>query len=227
MLQYKNLTVIGTSHIAQQSVDEVKSAIEKALPDIIALELDVKRASALMHRVKHRFGLRDIRKVGLKGFLFALIASWVEEKLGAKVGVKPGSEMKTAIDLARQKKIMLAFIDQDIEVTLKKLSKAFGWREKWSLVKDIFRMVVFRKSDIFFDLRKVPGKNIVKELTSKVKESYPKVYRVLVAERNVFMAKRLVEIMQSYPDKRIVAVIGAGHEDEILKIIGHQKLFIS
>ena len=37
------LKIIGTSHIAKESVEEVKDTILKEKPDIIALELDRKR----------------------------------------------------------------------------------------------------------------------------------------------------------------------------------------
>ncbi len=219
MLKYKNLIIIGTSHIARQSLKEVGHAIEEEKPDIVALELDIKRAYALMHKVKHKLTWQDIRRIGFKGYLFGVIGAWVEEKLGAKVGVKPGSEMKIAISIARKKNIQLAFIDQDIEVTLKKLSKAFTWKEKWSLIKDIFQAVFFRKKQLYFDLRKVPTQGIIKKLMVKVKKQYPNLYRVLVVERNQIMAARLATIMKSYPNKKIIAVIGAGHETEMLDLI--------
>ena len=38
-MNYKNLTIIGTSHIAKQSLDDVETAIEHGKPDIVALEL--------------------------------------------------------------------------------------------------------------------------------------------------------------------------------------------
>lgn len=219
MHSFKNLTTIGTSHIARQSLEEIEDFIETRKPDIIALELDARRAYALMHKVKRRLGWRDIRRIGLKGFLFGMLGSWVEKKLGAKVGIKPGAEMRLALKLAQQHRVQVAFIDQDIEVTLKKLSKAFCWKEKWSLVKDIFKVLVLRKAEIKFDLTKVPGQELIKELTSKVKKEYPHLYMVLVTERNSIMAKRLTALVKSYPSKHILAVVGAGHELEILEII--------
>ncbi len=215
----KNLTIIGTSHIARQSLEEIKDFIETKKPDIIALELDMRRAYALMHKIKHKLSWKDLKKIGLKGFLFGLIGSYVEEKLGAKVGIKPGSEMRLALKLAQLNKIQVAFIDQEIDITLKKVAKAFTWKEKWALVRDVFRVLVLRKQDIKFDLTKVPGQDLIKELTSRVKKEYPSLYKVLVTERNVIMARRLVAILQNYPDKKVLAVVGAGHENDILRII--------
>ena len=49
-MKYQNLTIIGTSHIAQQSLDDVKKAIEEGKPDIVAIELDSKRLHSLFRK---------------------------------------------------------------------------------------------------------------------------------------------------------------------------------
>ncbi len=220
-MDYKNLKLIGTSHIAKQSLKEVRMAIEEFEPDIIAIELDKRRLAALMQKKKARGpGLKDIRKVGIKGFIFSIIGAWVENKLGKLVGVAPGSEMVTAIKLARKKKIILALIDQDIEITLKRFSKELTWKEKWNFIEDIFKAAVLRKrEDLGFDLREVPKKDVIQKLITKVRQRYPSVYKVLIKERNQVMAKNLDCLMNNNPDKKILGIIGAGHEEEIIGII--------
>jgi pheromone shutdown protein TraB len=42
---------------------------------------------------------------------------------------------------------------------------------------------------------------------------------VLVEERNNFMASRLAQIIYRFPEKKIIAFIGAGHEKEILTLV--------
>ena len=218
-MQYQNLTIIGTSHIAKQSLKEVRAAIEGEKPDIIALELDKKRAYALMSKKQRKIRIYDIKKVGIKGFLFSLIGAWVEKKLGEYTGISPGSEMKEAIRLARNNKIKIALIDQDIEVTLKKFSKSLTWKEKWNILVDIFKAVILRKKEIEFDLKTVPSKKIINKLIKKVKKRYPSFYKILVEERNQIMANKLHNLMKKNKEKRIVAIVGAGHEESILKII--------
>ena len=227
-MRYKNLIIIGTSHIAKQSLDEVKNTITKQKPEIVALELDRKRFYALTHEQKRKLKISDIRKMGFKGFLFNLIGAWVEEKLGKMVGAKPGSEMITAIKLTKKLKLKIALIDQDIEITMKRLSKELTWKEKGRFLIDIIKSVIFRKSELKelgikkLDLTKVPSKTLIKKLIKRVKKRYPNFYKVLVEERNQIMANNLVQIMQQNPDKQILAIIGAGHEDEILYIIKKQ-----
>ncbi len=218
-MKYKNLIIIGTSHIAKQSLDEVKKAIEEQKTYMVALELDKNRLYALISAKKEKVRLYNIFKVGFKGFLFSLIGAWAEKKLGEYVGVSPGSEMKQAVKIASKNNIKLALIDQDIEITLKRLSKSLTWKEKWNFIVDVFKAVILRKKEVEFDLRTVPDKRLIKKLIDKVKDRYPNVYNVLVKERNAVMAKRLVRLMKEKPDERIVAVVGAGHEEDIIELI--------
>ena len=218
-MKYKNLTIIGTSHIAQQSVNQVKQTISLNKPDIVAIELDRRRFQALVSGKQRKPKLGDIKKIGVKGFLFTLIGSWAQKKLGKYVGVTPGSEMKAAINSAKQERSKIALIDQDIEVTLKKFSKRLTWKEKFNFLLDIFKALVLRKQEIKFDLRTVPSKQLIDKIISKVRNRYPTVYKVLIKERDELMAHKLFNLMWHKPNKRIVAVVGAGHEDRILKLI--------
>jgi len=218
-MKYRNLTIIGTSHIARQSLEEVENAIEEGNPDIVAIELDKKRLYSLFKKTKSKIRIYDVRRVGVKGFVFSLIGAWAEKKLGKLVGVAPGSEMKKAINLAKKHKMKIALIDQDIEITLKRFSKSLTWKEKWNFIVDIVKAVFLREKAIEFDLTKVPDKKIIKKLIGKVKERYPNIYKVLIEERNVVMARNLKNIMEQNEDKKILAIIGAGHEEDIINLI--------
>ena len=217
-MNYKNLMIIGTSHIAKQSLEDVEKAIEGWKPDIVALELDNRRLYS-MFRKPGKIRLYDIKRIGIKGFIFSLIGAWAEKKLGNMVGVAPGSEMKNAVRLARKNGIKVALIDQDIEITLKRFSKSLTWKEKWNFFEDILKAIFARKGVIEFDLTKVPSKKVIKKLIEQVKKRYPNIYKVLIEERNEVMANNLHKIMSEYPDKRVLAIIGAGHEDDILNSI--------
>ncbi|MBW2993211.1 TraB/GumN family protein [Candidatus Woesearchaeota archaeon] len=228
-MKCRNLTIIGTSHIALQSMKKVRETIDDMKPDIIALELDKKRLYAITHKTKTKIGLRDIRRIGIKGFIFNLIGAWVEKKLGKMVGVRPGSEMITALKLAKKHKLKIALIDQDIEFTLAKLSKSITWREKFNFVADIFKGIFFGKRELkkigikSLDLTKVPEKKIIKKLTQNVKKRYPSIYNVLIYERNKILAANLAYIMKHYPESKILAIMGAGHEEEVMNLIKKNK----
>ncbi len=218
-MKYKNSVFLGTSHIARQSLNEVKNYIKEEKPDIIALELDRRRLPALMRKGSGRIQLRAIKHIGLKGFIFSLFGAWAERKLGKLVGVAPGAEMKQAVRIAAKEKIKLALIDQDIETTLKRLSRAITWKEKLNFIGDIIKALFIRKKGLEFDLTTVPDKRIIKKLTNKLKESYPNVYKVLIEERNQVMANNIKNLMESAPDKKILVILGAGHIDDVIDLI--------
>jgi len=111
MKEHSNLKIIGSSHISSQSVDEIKKAFSEFKPDIVGVELDKRRVHALLSEEKRGPSFYDIRRIGFKGYLFAVIGSWASKKLGKIVGVEPGTEMKTAVLLAKEKKARIKFIN--------------------------------------------------------------------------------------------------------------------
>jgi len=220
-----NIKIIGTSHIAKQSVDEIKNAVSSWKPNIVALELDLQRAAALMSEQKSKITLATILQIGVKGYLFAKIGQFVQQKLGKMVGVSPGSEMKAALNLARKEKLEVAFIDQPIRITLKKFSKYLTWKEKFRFFWDMVKGLLSPKKQMQemglegFDLTKVPGKEVVKKLVNQMRKRYPNVYRALVSDRNKYMVKNIVKILRKNPGKKILVIIGAGHEEGMRKLL--------
>ena len=163
-MSYGYLRVVGTSHIAKDSLLEVEAVIRGWKPDIKAEEHDKRRAYGLLKDQKAKPGLKDIPRIGFKGYLFTIIGGMVQKKLGEYVGVPPGSEMKRAMELAIEGELKIAFIDQDIGITLKRFSKALSWKERFTFVSDIVKAAIFRKPEIEIDISKVPPKEGVKAL---------------------------------------------------------------
>ncbi|HLC46872.1 MAG TPA: TraB/GumN family protein [Candidatus Nanoarchaeia archaeon] len=224
MENFRNLTLVGTSHIASESIRAVNAAITDKV-DIVAVELDNNRLQALLSSKRRRPSLSDIRIVGLTGWLFAIIGGWVQKKLGASVGIDPGADMLAAVKACRKKGKTLALIDQDISVTLRRLSTSLTWKERLRVPYDIIAAILAPRRQIkklgitSLDLSKVPSKELIKKLILEVKHRYPNIYRVLIEERNIFMSHRLVRLMESNRDKIIIAVVGAGHEEEMIGMI--------
>lgn len=221
MEHYKNIIIIGTSHIARQSIKDIEEKFKQFNPDIICVELDSKRLNALLTNAKPDYSVSGIRKYGLQGYLFAVIAGILQRKLGNIVGVKPGSDMLTAVNLAKKNNKELLLIDQDIEVTLRRFSKEFTFKEKVKLLIDILKSPFSKKMKI--DLSKVPEEQVINEMILQLKKSYPSLYDVLIYERNVYMSKKIVRIMEKNQNKKIMIVIGAGHEKEILSLIRKEE----
>jgi pheromone shutdown-related protein TraB len=228
MMEYRNLTIIGTSHIAKESIEEIKRHIEANRPDVVALELDRQRFLALTSGKKSKPNLWAITKIGLNGMIFLLLGQFAQNALGKLVGTKPGSEMLTAIHEARKHNLAIALIDQDIEITLRRFSTQIPLKEKLRIFLDIITGFFPRDDEVKswgirrLDLSKVPDEVLIQKLMGVLAARYPSVYRVLVAERNEVMANNLVGLIAANPDKKILAVVGAGHEADLLQMVSQR-----
>src|SRR3989338_3562402 len=222
MKAFQNLVLVGTSHIAIQSIKEVEEIIEKEKPEVVALELDKTRYYTLINKTERRkIGLKEMKIIGVKGFLFAKFGEYAEKKMGSMVGVSPGDEMIKAAEIASKNKCKIALIDQEIKITLKNFSKEITWREKFKFFFDIIKGLLGIGKKIKIDLTKVPEKELINEMLKTTKNRYPNLYKVLVEDRNKYMANKLNKLMKNY--SKIVAVVGAGHEDEIVEEIKKQN----
>ena len=70
-----------------------------------------------------------------------------------------------------------------------------------------------------FDLHKVPEQEVIVKIISQMKRYYPSVYKTLIADRNIYMVKQLARLWQENPEKKILAVVGAGHKEDMEKLL--------
>lgn len=224
----RRLILLGTSHVAEQSVQEIISTIDKFQPEIVAVELDKNRLQALLDNQKAtRLPLKAIFQIGLWGYLLATVGQYVQQKIGKNIGVIPGSDMLTAVKYAKLKSKKIALIDQNIQLTLKKVSKLFSFKDKINLFVDLFQGVFFKKraekkmKKIVgnLDLTKVPDKELVIKMIKLLEKRYPGLYKALVEERNHVMSANVKGLMNKFPNKKILVVVGAGHIKGMEKIL--------
>lgn len=219
--QIGNVILVGTSHIAKESVDNVALVVEQFAPCIVGVELDKGRFYGLVHDQKKTtlFSWENIRQFGVKGFVFAVIASTFTERLAKMVGAKPGEDMLSTIRTAKKKDLTIALLDQPIQITLRRFSQEITWKEKWRFVVDVFAGFLFPTQQAKkyglenMDLRKVPQNELISKMLFHVRKRYPNVYKVLIEERNLYMVRKIRLFQEKHPGLPIVVVIGAGHEE--------------
>jgi pheromone shutdown-related protein TraB len=215
IIKYKNLVIVGTSHIAKESITEVEQSIEKEKPIFVALELDNNRYNSLISGEQRDVSYKYIKEIGFGGYLLLKIGHYIETKLGLSIGSTLGGEMIKAADTASKYNCKIVLIDQEIKKTLKNFSENFNWKEKLKIILDIMTGLI-KKEKIKIDLKRVPDKDIIILILDKLKKRYPGIYKSLVQDRNIYMAKRLSRLMEL---GNIVAVIGAGHVEGIIEEI--------
>jgi pheromone shutdown protein TraB len=93
--------IIGTAHVSEESVAEVKEAILERRPGVVAVELCQARFEGL-------FDQRDIPVIDLiksgNSFLFIInmLLSFMQKRIGEEMGIKPGKEMLVAIETSKE-----------------------------------------------------------------------------------------------------------------------------
>ena len=214
------INILGTSHIAQHSARQIERAFGSFQPDIVAVELDKRRLQSLQEQATgakdQRIPLSMIKQVGVTGFIFIIIGRAVQKKLGSIMKVDPGIDMLAAVNLAHRHAKPLHVVDQDILITMRHLSNQFSLKEKMRVVWDLISSPFSKEmKKIKIRLDRVPDSKTIETLMMLMRKRYPSLYNVLIVERNVVMARNLDAIVRKNPGKKILLVIGAGHEDDL------------
>ncbi len=226
--QIDNIYLLGTSHVAKQSANEIKETIELIKPEVVGIELDIDRFKKLMSDGKRHQKpsmIETVKEIGVSGYVFAQIAGFVQSQIGKSLNIDPGVDMKTAYLEAKANSIPTALIDLHIKKTLKKFS-ALGFGKKMKMFSNLF-IKSFKKEyreSLQFDVKEgVPDDETIVKMLSIVEKEVPDMYKILIADRNIYMCDRLMKLKEKH-EGPILAVVGAGHVEGMLEIL-KQRLF--
>jgi pheromone shutdown-related protein TraB len=218
----REILLIGTAHVSKESVQLVKETIEKENPDIVAVELCEQRHHAIAE--KKKWDETDISKVMKEGkgslFLAQLLLTNFQRRIGDELGVKPGSEMVKALEMAKEKNIPIALVDRDIGITLKRAAAKMSLKEKakvsYGLISGIFGEEEVTEEMV----EKLKEMDVLTEMMEELGKEIPSVKEVLLDERNHYIADKLASLEAN----KIVAVVGAGHVLGIKELLESKKL---
>ncbi len=129
-----DIIIVGTAHISDKSIEEVRSTIDQEKPNVVAVELCPRRYQSLKDEIPKEPSIKDILNGGYL-LLVQWLLAWVQKKIASEKGAKPGAEMLSAIEKAEETGARVALIDRDIGITLRRF---------WD------RMTFFEKIRMFF-----------------------------------------------------------------------------
>jgi len=224
--------IIGTAHVSQRSVDEVRQVIAQVKPDIVAVELCKGRHDALTK--DSAFRDLDIFKVVREGKTLYLLAhlalSSYQRKIGASLGVKPGAELLAAVTAANENGIPVELIDRDINVTLKRVWRNLGLWKRSTLLTSLLVGWDNGKGEVVDEtsIENLKEPKALSEMLSELGKAVPEIKAPLIDERDTYLASKLTDAANVQgtdapsraPAKRIVAVVGAAHVPGMLPQIG-------
>ena len=214
------IVIVGTAHVSEKSVQDVRRAIEEIRPDVVAVELCQGRYRALTGQ--EETGDIQIKEILSGGKLYLLLVQWflayVQKKIGSELGVKPGSEMIAAIEAAEAMGARVALVDRDIGVTIQRFWSSMSFLEKAKLVGSMIPAAFGKGEEI--DIDKVTEEDVVSAIIEEFRGVSPRAASVLIDERDAYIARNLIRLGRT---SRVLAVVGAGHREGITKYLDHPE----
>lgn len=205
----REIVLVGTAHVSRESADLVREVIERERPDAVCLELDPQRYEALAERGHWESLdlLQLIRRQQLATLLANLVLSTYQRRLGGRLGVLPGAELLEAARTAERLGIPVALCDRDVRITLRRAWASMSfWRK--SQLAGTLAAALFERPELGEDeLRRLRDRDVMSELMDELGRALPELKRVLIDERDAWLAERI----RASAGRRIVAVVGAGH----------------
>ena len=209
LLDGKKIIIIGTAHISQSSVDEVKTVINQVKPDTVCIELCHSRYQAML--AKDQWKNMDIFKVIREGKSFLLFANLImtafQKRLGARLGVKPGSEMFEAANVAEKLNSELVLADRDVKITMQRTWRGMKLLGRMKVIGQLLASLFVREDISKEEIEKLKESDALSEAMKMLAEQSPEMKRILIDERDQYMAEKIRQSVGNL----VVAVVGAGH----------------
>jgi len=208
----KEFVLIGTAHVSRESIDEVSAIIREEKPDLICVELDEGRYASIIQKESwENLNMIKVFREG-KGFLLLanLVLSGFQRRMGAELGVKPGEEMKAALDIASELGIPYALCDREVQVTLRRAWVGCGLWSKSKLLSALLASAFTTEKLSAEEIENLKERSELDGMMEELANYLPEVKETLINERDQYLAAKIWSNVPAEA-KRIVAVVGAGH----------------
>ena len=207
------IRIVGTAHVSQKSVEEVREAVHEFNPDVIAVELDPPRYAALKKQAATPNVSDVIESGNFNQLLVQWILSYLQRKVGLDVGVEPGAEMKAAIQEAEFRGFGIGLIDRDLRITLRRFWHALSLLEKIRMVY-ILAVSVLSTSEEKIDVEELKKQDVMEMAMAEFRKFSPNGARALIDERDAYLADQVNRLRMN--NERVLVVIGAGHVEGVV-----------
>ncbi len=205
----RRVVLVGTAHVSEESVREVRATIASHEPDCVCVELDASRYATITQ--ERRWMELDIRRVlrERKGFLLLtnIVLHSFQRRLGLDLGVQPGAEMVAAIDAARAADVRFVLCDRDIQVTMRRAWRRSGLWGRFKLLGALLAGAFVNEELEAGQIEALKERGMLQSMLDELADYLPRVKEVLIDERDTYLAARIYGAGGS----RTVAVVGAGH----------------
>ena len=208
------VTLMGTAHVSQLSVQMVEEHIQSGGYDCVAVELCSPRLENLTNQTWWKnldiYQVFRKKKAGLLLINLALTA--YQKRLAERIGVEAGQEMIRAVELAKANNVRLEVIDRNISTTLHRLVTEVSFWQKFKILGGLIAGVFVGEEISEEQIEDLKQGDLLHSVVSEFGEELPEIKRVLIDERDQYMVGRLAQIAdENEAPQKILALVGAGH----------------
>ncbi|MED6169414.1 hypothetical protein PIB30_021216 [Stylosanthes scabra] len=229
-LGYCQVYLIGTNHVSQGSVADVQKIVSVVKPDLVFLELCQQRRGVLTRKELRNPTTKEIVAATMKHLkddnTFLAFLSGIEQLKAREVKVVPGSEFRIAYEEAIKYGGKVVLGDRSREVTMKRAMRKITLSE---IMKGFFLPLPTDESSppssetLVKWVKEFEYHNMdaVNRKTQELIKRFPTWAEVVVHERDIFMAKGILNVAKE--SSCVVVVVGMGHLEGIKKHLQHQR----
>ncbi len=201
--------IVGTAHVSQASVDDVRRTISMTQPDTVCVELCPSRFQAMIQPDdwKKMDIYRVVKEKKSLFLLIQLILSAFYRSIARQLGVQPGAEMLAAVNVAKEQGAGLILADRDVNITLKRVWGYLSWWHKLKMLFHLLTSLILPHKVDEASIEDLKDKDQLEVVMDQMARSYPQVKKRLIDERDLYLAHSV----QNAPGRVVVAVVGAGH----------------
>jgi len=208
-------TLLGTAHVSRASAEEARELAADPRFDAVAIELCQTRHQA-MHDPDHlaKLDLFQVFRQGKAGMVAASLALGAyQRRLSEQLGTEPGAEMRWAEEAAKERGADVWLVDREVGTTLKRVYRSQKWWQRMPMITALFASLLSREQVSADDVERLKEGDVVENSFRELAEQSPALHEKLVAERDQFMAQRLLAETEDRAEKpkEVLVVIGAGH----------------
>ncbi len=216
----RQIILIGTAHISQESVDTVILSIEEHQPDTVCVELDEQRYQSLINQKGwESLNIKDVIKKGQMPFLLTNLAlSSYQKKMGLQTGVKPGAELAAAAKTAEERGMQVELVDRNIRTTLLRTWRKAGFWNKMKVMAALLGSLFEKQELDEAQLAELRSGDTLSQMLEEMGKLLPSVKTILVDERDTYMAYHI----RNAPGEKIIAVVGAAHLPGIIRTLSEE-----
>ncbi len=213
----KEITLIGTAHVSEESVLLVEKSIKEKKPDTVCVELCESRYQSIKQKTK--WENTDIIKIIKEKKVFLLLSNLIlqsfQKRIASKLNVKPGAEILKAVETAEEQGAFIHLADRDIKITLSKIWRTIGIWEKIKLLYHLIASMGDTEEIKKEDIENIKKSDMIESALQDIGKVHPVLKKILIDERDKYLAEKI----RTAPGQNIVAVVGAGHVPGIKKHI--------